>query len=404
MTITQKEHFNVGTIGHVDHGKTTLTAALTAVSAHRFGGQAKKYGDIDNAKEERERGITINASHVRYEGETRVYAHVDCPGHADYVKNMIAGASQMDGGILLVDASQGPEAQTREHVLLARQVGVKHLVVFVNKVDVADPELVPLVEAETRELCARYGFTGVNGEGVDVVLGSALVALRACEAGDAMGEATACIRALLAALDRLPLAARDLEGPFFLPVEGVCTIPGRGTVVTGRVDRGRLSVGARVEVIGKRAADAAAFSAVVTGIQEFHADVPEALAGHNVGLLLRGVGRDEVERGQVLVMPGSVHAHQDADVELVLLAPAEGGRKTPVGAGYAPHLFFGTTSVTATLRHVGEAPESALLRPGDRGTVAVHLDKPVAMERGMRFAMREGGRTIGAGVVTGIRT
>ena len=384
-----KQHFNVGTIGHVDHGKTTLTAALTLVSHARFGTKAKAYGEIDNAKEERERGITINASHVRYESETRVYAHVDCPGHADYVKNMIAGASQMDGAILLVDASQGPEAQTREHVLLAKQVGVRHLVVFVNKVDVADPELVQLVELETAELCQKHGFDGVT-----FVRGSALMAVRACEQGAFESESTRCIRQLVDALDRIPLAERDLEAPFFMPIEGVCTIPGRGTVITGKVERGRLAVGARVEIVGKRAADAERFEAVATGIQEFHADVAEATAGHNVGLLLRGVGRGEVERGQVAVLPGSLAAHREGEAEIVLLAHAEGGRKTAIGAGYAPVIFFGTTSVTATLGIDGT------MRPGDRGTVHVTLDKAVAMEPGMRFAMREGGRTIGAGVVT----
>ncbi len=376
----EKQHFNVGTIGHVDHGKTTLTAALTMTSHARFGTLAKKYGEIDNAKEERERGITINASHVRYESATRVYAHVDCPGHADYVKNMIAGASQMDGAILLVDASQGPEAQTREHVLLAKQVGVRHIVVFVNKVDIADPELTLLVELETAELCAKHGFADVA-----MVRGSALRAAQASE--------TACIDRLMDALDRIPLVERDLAAPFFMPIEGVCTIPGRGTVITGKVDRGRLEVGARVEIVGKRV-DETAFEAVVTGIQEFHADVARALAGHNVGLLLRGVGRGEVERGQVAVIPGSITAHREGDAEIVLLSHAEGGRKTPIGAGYAPVIFFGTTSVTATLAIDGT------MKPGDRGTVRVALDKAVAMEPGMRFAMREGGRTIGAGVVT----
>ena len=381
-----KQHFNVGTIGHVDHGKTTLTAALTALSAHRFGGKAMGYADIDGAPEERARGITINASHVRYESANRVYAHVDCPGHADFVKNMIAGASQMDGGILLVDASQGPEAQTREHVLLARQVGVAHLVIFVNKVDIAAPELVTLVEMEAQELCERRGYASV-----EIVRGSALRALRACEAGDFEGDDVRCIRALVDALDRIPLAERDVTSPFFMPIEGVCTIPGRGTVITGRVERGRLAAGARVEIVGKRAADAPAFEAVAIGIQEFHRDVPEAIAGHNVGLLLRGVGRDEVERGQVAVIPGSLAAHHEGSAEIVLLSHAEGGRRTAIGTGYEPQIFFGTTNVTATLRLDGT------LAPGERGAVHVTLDKPVAMEAGMRFAMREGGRTIGAG-------
>ncbi len=375
-----KPHVNVGTIGHVDHGKTTLTAALTKVAADKGWGKYVPYDEVAKASESQGRRdptkiLTIATSHVEYSTANRHYAHVDCPGHADYVKNMIAGASQMDGGILLVDASQGPEAQTREHVLLARQVGVKHLVVFVNKVDmVADPELLVLVEAETRDLLSRATASTGDDEGVDVVLGSGFVALRACEAGDAMGEATGCIRALLAALDRLPLAARDLEGPFFLPVEGVCTIPGRGTVVTGRVDRGRLSVGARVEVIGKRAAGAAAFSAVVTGIQEFHADVPEALAGHNVGLLLRGVGRDEVERGQVLVMPGSVHAAHGVQRARCSRADAGGGRSS--------HAFRQRLPSAVLLPHDGRdgtwgtrcRPARRWCCPGDSVNLSFELD------------------------------
>jgi elongation factor Tu len=384
-----KHHFNVGTIGHVDHGKTTLTAALTAVSARLFGGEAKGYGEIDNAKEERERGITINASHVRYTSATRIYAHVDCPGHADYVKNMIAGAAQMDGAILLVDATQGPEAQTREHLLLARQVGVRALVVFINKVDVADPELVPLVRLETEELCARHGFPDVT-----VVEGSALMALRACERG-ADDASIDGIRQLIEALDALPLPVRDEAGTFFLPVEGVHTIPGRGTVVTGRVERGTLEAGAKIEVLGLR--DGVAFEAVVIGMQEFHVDVPVARAGHNVALLLRGVARDDIDRGSAVIAPGSVKARREADVELVLLTHAEGGRKTPVGAGYAPHCFFGATSVTATLANF-----EGVLRPGDRGGVRLHFARPIAIESGMRFALREGGRTIGAGIVTDV--
>jgi elongation factor Tu len=390
MTLHDKQHFNVGTIGHVDHGKTTLTAALTAVSARRFGGEAKGYGDIDNAKEERERGITINASHVRYASHHRVYAHVDCPGHADYVKNMIAGAAQMDGAVLLVDATQGPEAQTREHLLLARQVGVRALVVFINKVDAADPELVPLVRLETEELCARHGFPDVT-----VVEGSALVALRACEGGVADAGAIGCIERLIEALDRLPMPERDEAGPFFLPVEGVHTIPGRGTVVTGRVERGTLEPGAKIEILGLR--DGAALEAVVIGMQEFHVDVPVARAGHNVALLLRGIARGDVDRGSAVVLPGSVKARREADVELVLLTHAEGGRRTPVGAGYAPHCFFGATSVTATLAELDEA-----LRPGDRGGARLRFAHPIPVESGMRFSLREGGRTIGAGIVTDV--
>ncbi len=385
--ILEKIHFHVGTIGHVDHGKTTLTAALSHVAARLFGGKAKGLADIDSAPEERTRGITINTAHVRYESASRVIAHVDCPGHADFVKSMIAGAAQMDGGILLVDATQGPEAQTREHVLLARQLGVPSLVVFVNKVDVADPELAELVEIEALELCAAHGYPDARA-----VRGSALVALRACESGAPADEAIAPICRLLEAIDLLPVPSRDLEGALFMPIEAVHTIAGRGTVVTGRVERGRASVGERVEVVGKRR-DGEPFVAVIAGIQEFHEDVPEARAGHNVGLLLRGVGRDEVERGQVAVRPGSVTAHAAAEAEVFLLTAAEGGRGRAISSGYAPQLYFGVTGVTGTLAVDGA------LAPGGRGRVAVALDKAVAMEVGMRFAMREGGKTIGAGVV-----
>jgi elongation factor Tu len=390
MSIT-KQHVSVGTIGHVDHGKTTLTAALTAVTAHVYGGRAKSFSEIDSAPEERRRGITILASHVRYESATRVYAHVDCPGHADFVKNMIAGASQMDGAILLVDGSAGPQAQTREHVLLARQVGVPHVVVFVNKVDVADPELIELVELEVGELLARHGYAETT-----FVRGSALQALRACEAGRFDDPAVQCIRELVDALDRcIPVPERDLEGPFLMPIESVCTIEGRGTVVTGRVERGRIAVHQQVEVVGRRECEP--LVAVVTGIQSFHQDVPEALAGHNVGLLLRGVKRDEVERGQVAVKPGSVSAHRGGEAEIVLLDAKEGGRKKPFGSGYAPQLFFGATSVTGVLDF-----DEPLLQPGERASVRFRLDKPIAVEPGMRFAMREGGRTIGAGVVSAV--
>ena len=389
--MTIKTHINVGTIGHVDHGKTTLTAALTKVSSALYGGKARNFEDIDNAPEERERGITINASHVLYESQSRSYAHIDCPGHADYVKNMITGASQMDGAILLVDGSQGPQKQTREHVLLARQVGVEHIVVFVNKVDIADAELLELVTMEVGEVLAEYGF----GEPV-CVQGSALLALRAATEGQLEGAAVQPIVALLEAMDaNIPEPARDLGGPFMMPIEGVCTIPGRGTVVTGRVDRGRLAMGATVGVVG--GADEKAREVVVTGIQEFHQNVPEAVAGHNVGLLLRGVGRDEVVRGQVVIAPGSLGSHRAGRAEIFLLTKAEGGRHTPFGTGYTPQLFFGATDVTATLR-CGDT----VINPGDRAEVEFDLYKPVAVEPGMRFAMREGGRTVGAGVVVAV--
>ena len=324
-----KQHINVGTIGHVDHGKTTLTAALTAVTSLLYGGKARRFDEIDSAPEEKARGITINASHVEYESPHRHYAHIDCPGHADYVKNMITGASQMDGAILLVDGSQGLAPQTREHVVLARQVGVQHLVVFVNKVDVADPELLELVELEVKEMLQTYGY-----QGSFFVRGSALQALRAAEMGHRDDPAVRGIAALVRALDEhVPVPERDLTAPFLMPIEGVCTIPGRGTVVTGRVERGTLSLGQEVEVVGRTDA---ARGVVVTGIQEFHRDVPQAVAGHNVGLLLRGVGRDEVVRGQTLSLRGSVGAHSKGRAEIFLLSAEEGGRKTPCGSGYTP--------------------------------------------------------------------
>ncbi len=382
-----KVHVNVGTIGHVDHGKTTLTAALSRVSANLFGGAAKDYAEIDAAPEERARGITINTAHVEYQSAGRHYAHIDCPGHADYVKNMITGASQMDGAILLVDGSEGAGEQTREHVRLARQIGVGHLVVFINKVDIADPELVDLVELEVRELTAAAGYGDARG-----VRGSALRALEAARGGASDGDA-ACILELLEAMDAgIAEPVRDLDAPFLMPVEGVCTIPGRGTVVTGRVARGVLDPLAQVEIVG---GDASPEPVVVTSIQEFHRDVPRALAGHNVGLLLRGVGRGEVVRGQVLVQPGSLAAHRRARAEVVLLASSEGGRRTPCRSGYMPQLYFGTTDVPGRLL-CGESG----LAPGERAEVELELGRAVAFEVGMRFAMREGGRTVGAGIVT----
>ncbi|MEZ4320105.1 MAG: elongation factor Tu [Myxococcota bacterium] len=390
MGIMDKTHVNVGTIGHVDHGKTTLTAAITQVQAIRVGGIGVAFDQIDKAPEERARGITINTSHVQYESADRHYAHIDCPGHADYIKNMITGASQMDGAILLVDGSQGPQKQTVEHILLARQVGVQHLVVFVNKVDIADPELLELVEMEVTEQLEAHGYSDVP-----FVYGSALNALEAVRAGST--EGTACIAELVDALDRtIPDPVRDLDAPFLMPIEGVVTIPGRGTVVTGRVDRGRLKVGDTVEIVGLLGADAKPRPVVVTGTQAFHENVPEAAAGMNVGLLLRGVRKDEVRRGQILAAPGSITPHRSGDAELFVLTAQEGGRHTPFGAGYTPQFFFGTTDVTGVIHT--DAPVS----PGDRATVHFELHKPVGIEPGMRFAIREGGKTVGAGVVTRI--
>jgi len=385
------QHLTVGTIGHVDHGKTTLTAALTFVAAARFGGEALEFAQIDRGAEERERGITITIKHVQYRTAQRVYAHIDCPGHADYVKNMIVGASQMDGAVLLVDGSVGPQPQTREHVLLARQVGVKHLVVFVNKVDVADAELLELVELETRELLGANGFAGTP-----VVRGSALEALEAARAGRVPGAETACIEALLAALDaHVPAPRRDLDGPFLMPVEDVFTIAGRGTVVTGRVTRGVLPLNAPVEVVG----GAAPATTVVTGIERFHEALAEARAGENVGLLLRGVGREGVARGQLVVAPGSLQPRLGGEAELFVLTAKEGGRHTPFGAGYMPQFYFGATDVTGTL----ELPEGQVVSPGDHAVVGFTFQRAVGLEPGMRFALREGGRTVGAGVVTRVR-
>jgi len=389
-----KVHLNVGTIGHVDHGKTTVTAALTKVMAAKHGGRGLGFDEIDRAPEERTRGITINLAHVEYESATRHYAHIDCPGHADYVKNMITGASQMDGAILLVDGSQGAQHQTREHVLLARQVGVEHVIVFVNKVDVADPELVELVVLETQELLAAQGYRDVP-----VVRGSALQALLAVDAGRAGDPACACIVALVDALDRhIPDPERDFTSPFLMPIEDVVTIPGRGTVVTGRVQRGVLALGATVEVVGLADGDRPR-AVVVTGIQSFHRDRAAARAGDSVGLLLRGVGRDEVVRGQVVTMPGVVQSFASGEAELYVLGAHEGGRHTPFGSGYTPQFHFGATDVTGALE-VGGA--HALVHPGDRARVRFTLQRPIGIEPGMRFALREGGRTVGAGLITAV--
>ena len=376
-----KQHINVGTIGHVDHGKTTLTAAITKVMAEQHGGRASAFDEIDNAKEEKERGITISASHVQYESATRHYAHIDCPGHADYIKNMITGASQMDGAILLVDGSQGMQPQTREHIVLARQVGVEHIVVFVNKVDIADDEMLDLVELEVQEMLSAYEYTDAQ-----MVRGSALKALD--------GTDTKCILNLVDRMDEcFPIPERDLDAPFMMPIEGVCTIPGRGTVVTGRVERGTVAVGGTVDVVGGTSEKP--LSAVVTGVQAFHKDIPSADAGLNVGLLLRGVDRGEVERGQVVIAPGSLRPHVAGRAEILTLSKDEGGRHTSFGSGYRPQFHFGAADVAATL----DVGERGIVSPGERATVAFQLDKAVACEPGMRFAIREGGKTVGAGFV-----
>ena len=389
-----KQHVNVGTIGHVDHGKTTLTAALTKVMAALHGGPALDCAQIDSAPEERMRGITINLAHVEYESANRHYAHIDCPGHADFVKNMITGASQMDGAILLVDGSQGPQPQTREHVLLARQVGVEHLVVFINKTDIADPELLDLVALETQDLLAAHGFGPTP-----VVMGSALRALEAVGRDGPLAPEAACIRALVDWLDRhIPEPVRDFTAPFLMPIEGVVTIEGRGTVVTGRVERGVLPVGGRVEVVGLADGDRPRV-VVVTGIQTFRRDIPEARAGANVGLLLRGVKREEVDRGQIVTVPGAIRPHQGGEAELYVLSAAEGGRHTPFSTGYTPQFFFGPTDVTGTLT----VPDDGLIEPGGRARVEFRLGRPTGIEPGMRFALREGGHTIGAGVVMAVK-
>jgi len=381
-------HMNVGTIGHVDHGKTTLTSALTQVQAARAGSEARRFEDIDKSPEERRRGITIVASHVEYASDTRTYAHIDCPGHADYIKNMITGAAQMDAAILLVDGSQGPQKQTVEHILLARQVDVDHLVVFVNKVDIADPELLELVRLEVEEQLEAYGYTDVP-----FVYGSALQAVRRMASdGDADHEDCRCIRELVAALDALPVPARDAGGPFLMPIEDVFTITGRGTVVTGRVSRGTVRPGDTVEVVGLGGEGR---GIVVTDTQAFRRPIPAAEAGINVGLLLRGVRREDLERGQIVAAPGSVEPRRVARAEFYVLTAEEGGRRKPFTTGYAPHFHFGATSVTGTI-DVGDA----LVHPGDRATIRFELVRDVGMEPGVRFAVREGGRTIGAGVVT----
>ena len=386
-----KPHVNIGTIGHVDHGKTTLTAAITLVLNKRFGtGQFIDYENIDKAPEERERGITISTSHVEYETANRHYAHVDCPGHADYVKNMITGAAQMDGAILVVSAADGPMPQTREHILLSRQVGVPKIVVFLNKEDqVDDPELIELVEMEVRELLSEYEFDGDN---TPIVVGSALKALE-----DPDGEWGDKIVKLMEAVDEyIPTPERQVDKPFLMPVEDVFSITGRGTVATGRVERGTIKVGESVDIVGL---EDETRTVVVTGLEMFRKILEEAQAGDNVGALLRGVQRDEIERGQVLAKPGTITPHTKFEAEVYVLTKEEGGRHTPFFNGYRPQFYFRTTDVTGTI----QLPEGVeMVMPGDNAKFTIELITPIAMEEGLRFAIREGGRTVGAGVVSKI--
>ncbi len=385
-----KPHVNVGTIGHVDHGKTTLTAAITTVLSKKFGGEAKAYDQIDAAPEEKARGITINTAHVEYETATRHYAHVDCPGHADYVKNMITGAAQMDGAILVVSAADGPMPQTREHILLARQVGVPYIIVFMNKCDmVDDAELLELVEMEIRELLTKYDFPG---DDVPIVKGSALKAVEG-DTGD-LGEGA--IMRLAEALDSyIPQPERALDGAFLMPVEDVFSISGRGTVVTGRIERGVIKVGEEIEIVGLKPT----LKTTCTGVEMFRKLLDQGQAGDNVGVLLRGTKREEVERGQVLAKPGTITPHTKFTAEIYVLGKDEGGRHTPFFQGYRPQFYFRTTDVTGAV----ELPAGTeMVMPGDNVSVTVSLIAPIAMEEGLRFAIREGGRTVGAGVVAKI--
>jgi elongation factor Tu len=385
-----KPHVNVGTIGHVDHGKTTLTAAMTMVLAKKFGGEAKAYDQIDAAPEEKARGITINTAHVEYETANRHYAHVDCPGHADYVKNMITGAAQMDGAILVCSAADGPMPQTREHILLARQVGVPYIVVFLNKCDmVDDAELLELVEMELRELLSKYEFPG---DDIPFIKGSALKAMEG-DTGE-MGEGA--IMKLADALDTyIPQPKRALDGAFLMPVEDVFSISGRGTVVTGRIERGIIKVGEEIEIIGLKPT----LKTICTGVEMFRKLLDQGQAGDNVGILLRGTKREEVERGQVLAKPGSITPHTDFEAEIYVLSKDEGGRHTPFFNGYRPQFYFRTTDVTGAL----QLPAGTeMVMPGDNVKINVQLIAPIAMEDGLRFAIREGGRTVGAGVVSKI--
>jgi elongation factor Tu len=384
-----KPHVNIGTIGHVDHGKTTLTAAITKVLSTKFGGQAKNFDEIDNAPEERERGITISTAHVEYETGNRHYAHVDCPGHADYVKNMVTGAAQMDGAIIVVAATDGPMPQTREHILLARQVGVPSLVVFMNKVDlVDDEELIDLVELEVRELLSKYEFPG---DDIPVVKGSALGALN----GEAKWEEK-ILELMQAVDDFIPTPARAVDKPFLMPVEDVFSITGRGTVATGRIERGIIKVNEEVDIVGMREDK---MKSVVTGIEMFRKLLNEGQAGDNAGLLLRGIDKNDIMRGMVICKPNSITPHTEFTCEVYVLSKDEGGRHTPFFKGYRPQFYFRTTDVTG----ICELPEGVeMVMPGDNVALTVDLINPIAMEEGLRFAIREGGRTVGAGVVTKI--
>ncbi len=385
-----KPHVNVGTIGHVDHGKTTLTAALCTILAAKFGGEKKAYDQIDNAPEEKARGITINTAHVEYETETRHYAHVDCPGHADYVKNMITGAAQMDGAILVVSAADGPMPQTREHILLARQVGVPYIIVYMNKCDmVDDAELLELVEMEIRDLLSSYEFPG---DDVPLIKGSALKALE----GDTSEIGEQSIVELAAALDSyIPEPKRDVDKPFLLPIEDVFSISGRGTVVTGRVERGIIKVGDEIEIVGIKATQ----KTTCTGVEMFRKLLDQGQAGDNVGILLRGTKREEVERGQVVAHPGTITPHTKFKAEVYVLSKEEGGRHTPFFANYRPQFYFRTTDVTGS---VSLAEGVEMVMPGENVTIEVELIHPIAMEEGLRFAIREGGHTVGAGVVASV--
>ena len=385
-----KPHVNVGTIGHVDHGKTTLTAAITMVLSKKFGGEAKAYDQIDAAPEEKARGITINTAHVEYETATRHYAHVDCPGHADYVKNMITGAAQMDGAILVCSAADGPMPQTREHILLARQVGVPYIVVFLNKCDmVDDEELLELVEMEVRELLSKYDFPG---DDVPIIKGSAMLAVK----GDQSDLGEPSILRLADALDTyIPTPERAIDGTFLMPVEDVFSISGRGTVVTGRIERGVIKVGEEIEIVGIKPT----LKTTCTGVEMFRKLLDQGQAGDNVGVLLRGTKREEVERGQVLCKPGSIKPHTKFTAEIYVLGKDEGGRHTPFFQGYRPQFYFRTTDVTGAV----ELPAGTeMVMPGDNVSITVALINPIAMEEGLRFAIREGGRTVGAGVVAKI--
>ena len=385
-----KPHVNVGTIGHVDHGKTTLTAAITLVLSKKYGGEAKAYDQIDAAPEEKARGITINTAHVEYETANRHYAHVDCPGHADYVKNMITGAAQMDGAILVVSAADGPMPQTREHILLARQVGVPYIIVYMNKADmVDDKELLELVEMEVRELLDKYEFPGDN---TPIIIGSAKMAME----GDTSEMGEGSIFKLAEALDTyIPQPKRALDGPFLMPVEDVFSISGRGTVVTGRIERGIVKVGEEIEIVGLKPT----LKTVCTGVEMFRKLLDQGQAGDNVGVLLRGTKREEVERGQVLAKPASITPHTKFTAEIYVLSKEEGGRHTPFFQGYRPQFYFRTTDVTGSI----ELPAGTeMVMPGDNISITVALIQPIAMEEGLRFAIREGGRTVGAGVVAKI--